>query len=145
MMRAALEGLDEGTPSGKTRPLCIAVTQLTSTDQALLENDILIHQPLEQVILTYGRKTFEAGLDGVVCSPLEAGKVKEYISKDFLAVTPGIRLKGDDSNDQKRVTTPKQARMLGSDYIVVGRSVTQAPEPSAAYSRVLEEWRNDHE
>ncbi|MFC7392492.1 orotidine-5'-phosphate decarboxylase [Scopulibacillus cellulosilyticus] len=143
MMKAALAGLEEGTPSGAKRPLCIAVTQLTSTDQQILENDILIHQPLDQVILTYGRKTYEAGLDGVVCSPLEAGKVKEHVSQDFLTVTPGIRLSGDSADDQKRVTTPKKARTLGSDYIVVGRSITGAPEPGAAYDRVLKEWRNE--
>ena len=137
MMRAALEGLTR--PDG-TRPLLIAVTQLTSTDQAALESDILIEKPLEQVVLSYARNAKDCGLDGVVCSPLEAGSVHAACGEGFLTVTPGVRFADGDKGDQKRVTTPAEAKRLGSDYIVVGRPITQAADPAAAYARCLEEF-----
>lgn len=137
MMKAALEGLTR--PDG-TRPLLIAVTQLTSTDQAALESDILIEKPLEEVVLSYARNAKACGLDGVVCSPLEAGTVHAACGENFLTVTPGVRFADGDKGDQKRVTTPAEARKLGSDYIVVGRPITQAPDPVAAYERCLAEF-----
>ena len=137
MMKAALEGL---TRADGTRPLLIAVTQLTSTDQAALESDILIEKPLEEVVLSYARNAKSCGLDGVVCSPLEAGSVHARCGKDFLTVTPGVRFAGGDKGDQKRVTTPAEANRLGSDYIVVGRPITQAADPVAAYARCLSEF-----
>ena len=121
MMKAALEGLTR--PDG-TRPLLIAVTQLTSTDQAAMEQDLLIHEPIDQVVMHYAETARNAGLDGVVCSPLEAGKVHARCSKGFLTVTPGVRFADGDVGDQKRVTTPEKARELGSNYIVVGRPIT---------------------
>ena len=132
MMEAALEGLTR--PDG-SRPLLIAVTQLTSTDQQLLANDILIDKPLDEVILHYAANAKSAGLDGVVCSPLEAGIVHEHCGDGFLTVTPGVRFAEGDSNDQKRIATPERAREYGSDFIVVGRPITQADDPAAAYSR----------
>ena len=137
MMKAALEGLTR--PDG-TRPLLIAVTQLTSTDQAALESDILIEKPLEEVVLSYARNAKSCGLDGVVCSPLEAGSVHNACGESFLTVTPGVRFADGDKGDQKRVTTPAEARKLGSDYIVVGRPITQAPDPVAAYERCCKEF-----
>ena len=137
MMKAALEGL---TRSDGTRPLLIAVTQLTSTDQAALESDILIDKPLEDVVLSYARNAKDCGLDGVVCSPLEAGKVHGACGDSFLTVTPGVRFADGDKGDQKRVTTPAEAKRLGSDYIVVGRPITQASDPVAAYERCLAEF-----
>ena len=137
MMRAALEGLTR--PDG-TRPLLIAVTQLTSTDQAALESDILIDKPLEEVVLSYARNAKSCGLDGVVCSPLEAGSVHAACGESFLTVTPGVRFADGDKGDQKRVTTPAQAKELGSDYIVVGRPITQADDPVAAYKRCVAEF-----
>ena len=136
MMEAALEGLTR--PDG-TRPLLIAVTQLTSTDQEAMERDLLIREPLESVVLHYARTARSAGLDGVVCSPLEAERVHDACGADFLTVTPGVRfVSGQD--DQKRVTTPARARELGSDYIVVGRPITAAEDPVAAYRRCLTEF-----
>ena len=132
MMRAALEGLTR--PDG-TRPLLIAVTQLTSTSQEALEQEILIHAPMEDVVLSYARNARDAGLDGVVCSPLEAERVHSVCGKDFLAVTPGVRFADGDRGDQKRVMTPAQAKEIGSDYIVVGRPITAASDPVAAYER----------
>ena len=137
MMRAALEGLTR--PDG-TRPLLIAVTQLTSTDQQAMENDLLIREPIDKVVMHYAKTAAEAGLDGVVCSPLEAGKVHEVCGKNFLTVTPGVRFADGDVGDQKRVMTPAQAKEIGSDYIVVGRPITAAPDPVAAYERCLREF-----
>ena len=132
MMEAALEGL---TKADGTRPLLIAVTQLTSTDQAALENDLLIKEPIDEVVIHYAKNAKKAGLDGVVCSPQEAGKVHEACGAEFLTVTPGIRLAGDSAGDQKRVMTPADAKTVGSDYIVVGRSITGEPKPIDAYTK----------
>lgn len=139
MMKAAMEGLEEGA-AGK-RPVCLAVTQLTSTGQDMLENELLIHQPIKKVVAHYSALAYQAGLDGVVCSAWEAGAIKEQTASSYLAVTPGIRLASDAAGDQKRVATPERARHLGSDYIVVGRSITQAENPAEAYLRVADEWR----
>ena len=137
MMKGALEGLTR--PDG-TRPLLIAVTQLTSTSQELMTNELLIDKPIDEVVMSYALNTKNSGLDGVVCSPLEAGKVKEVCGKEFLTITPGIRLAGDAVGDQKRVTTPALARELGSDYIVVGRSITGAEDPVKAYRQCVKEF-----
>ena len=137
MMKGALEGL---TRADGTRPLLIAVTQLTSTNQELMTDELLIDKPLDQVVMSYAENAKNCGLDGVVCSPLEAGKVKERCGKEFLTITPGIRLAGDAVGDQKRVTTPALARELGSDYIVVGRSITGAEDPVKAYRKCVEEF-----
>ena len=137
MMRAALRGLTR--PDG-TRPLLIAVTQLTSTDEARMRAELLIERPLEEVVLAYARNARDAGLDGVVCSPLEAGKVHALCGADFLTVTPGVRFADGERGAQKRVTDPAQARALGSDYIVVGRPITQAADPVAAYRRCVKEF-----
>ena len=137
MMEAALEGLTR--PDG-TRPLLIAVTQLTSTDQAAMEGELLIRKPLEEVVLAYARNAAAAGLDGVVCSPLEAGRVHEACGDAFLTVTPGVRFAEAGQDDQKRVTTPARARELGSDYIVVGRPITRSEDPVAAYRRCRKEF-----
>lgn len=137
MMRAALEGLTR--PDG-TRPLLIAVTQLTSTDQAAMENDLLIREPIDKVVMHYAATAKDAGLDGVVCSPLEAGKVHSACGKEFLAITPGVRFADGDIGDQKRVMTPAEAKKIGSDYIVVGRPITAAEDPVAAYERCVAEF-----
>ena len=137
MMRAALEGLTR--PDG-TRPLLIAVTQLTSTDETAMRSELLIGLPLDEVVMRYARNAAAAGLDGVVCSPLEAGKVHEKCGASFLTVTPGVRFADGDVGDQKRVTTPAEAKTLGSDYIVVGRPITQASDPVAAYRRCVKEF-----
>jgi len=137
MMAAALEGLTR--PDG-TRPLLIAVTQLTSTDQESMESDLLIHAPMDQVVMHYAQCAKEAGLDGVVCSPLEAQKVHESCGQAFLTVTPGVRFADGDVGDQKRVMTPAQAKEIGSDYIVVGRPITAAEDPVAAYERCVREF-----
>jgi orotidine-5'-phosphate decarboxylase len=137
MMSAALAGLTR--PDG-TRPLLIAVTQLTSTDQDMLEKELWIEKPMEEVVLHYAEIASIVGLDGVVCSPLEAGGVHERCGKNFLTVTPGVRFADGDVGDQKRVTTPERARELGSDYIVVGRPITQAEDPVAAYRRCVAEF-----
>ncbi len=137
MMEAALEGL---TREDGTRPLLIAVTQLTSTDQEAMENDLLIHEPIDKVVMHYAQNAKKAGLDGVVCSPLEAQKVHEVCGKDFLTVTPGVRFADGDIGDQKRVMTPAEAREIGSDYIVVGRPITAAADPVAAYERCIKEF-----
>ena len=137
MMEAAIEGLTR--PDG-TRPLLIAVTQLTSTDQESMEKDLLIHEPIDQVVLHYAKNAKLAGLDGVVCSPLEAGKVHDTCGKDFLTVTPGVRFADGDIGDQKRVMTPAEAKKIGSDYIVVGRPITAAADPVAAYERCVAEF-----
>ena len=137
MMEAALEGA--ARPDG-CRPLVIAVTQLTSTSQERMEADLLIEQPLDQVVLHYARRAAQAGLAGVVCSPLEAGKVHQACGADFVTVTPGVRFADGDTGDQVRVTTPARAKELGSDYIVVGRPITQAADPVAAYRRCVGEF-----
>ena len=137
MMKAALEGL---TRTDGTRPLLIAVTQLTSTDEETMKRDLLIDQPLDKVVMHYAKTAAEAGLDGVVCSPLESGKVHEVCGDKFLTVTPGVRFAGGDVGDQKRVTTPAKARELGSDYIVVGRPITGAEDPVAAWKRCVAEF-----
>lgn len=137
MMQAAIEGL---TREDGTRPLLIAVTQLTSTDQQSMENDLLIKEPIDKVVVHYAANAKKAGLDGVVCSPLEAGKVHEICGADFLTVTPGVRFADGDVGDQKRVMTPKQAKAIGSDYIVVGRPITAAADPVAAYERCVDEF-----
>lgn len=137
MMQAALEGLTR--PDG-TRPLLIAVTQLTSTDQTAMEKDLLIEKPIDQVVMHYAKTARDAGLDGVVCSPLEAGKVHDCCGRDFLTVTPGVRFADGDKGDQKRVMTPAQAKEIGSDYIVVGRPITAAADPVAAYERCIAEF-----
>ena len=137
MMTAALEGLTR--PDG-TRPLLIAVTQLTSTEQARMEQELLIHEPMEQVVLHYAENAAKAGLDGVVCSPREAGIIHERCGADFLTVTPGVRFADAAGDDQKRVTTPAEAKAIGADYIVVGRPITPANDPVAAYTRCKAEF-----
>ena len=137
MMKAALEGL---TREDGTRPLLIAVTQLTSTDQEAMENDLLIKEPIDKVVMHYAKCAQESGLDGVVCSPLEAKKVHDTCGERFLTVTPGVRFADGDIGDQKRVMTPAAAKEIGSDYIVVGRPITQADDPAAAYRRCVEEF-----
>ena len=137
MMQGALEGLTR--PDG-TRPLLIAVTQLTSTDQETMERDILIKEPIDQVVMHYAQTAKNAGLDGIVCSPLEAGKVHDRCGKDFLTITPGVRFADGDIGDQKRVMTPAAAKEIGSDYIVVGRPITAAEDPVAAYERCVKEF-----
>ncbi len=137
MMEAALEGLTR--PDG-TRPLLIAVTQLTSTDQESMEKDLLIKEPIDKVVMHYAKCAREAGLDGIVCSPLEAGKVHEICGEGFLTVTPGVRFADGETDDQKRVMTPAQAKEIGSDYIVVGRPITAAADPVAAYERCVAEF-----
>lgn len=137
MMEAALEGLTR--PDG-TRPLLIAVTQLTSTDQESMEQDLWIEKPIADVVMHYASNAKRAGLDGVVCSPLEAGQVHELCGKQFLTVTPGVRFADGDIGDQKRVMTPAEAKRIGSDYIVVGRPITAADDPVAAYERCVAEF-----
>ena len=137
MMEAALEGLTR--PDG-SRPLLIAVTQLTSTDQERMENDLLIKAPIDEVVMHYAENAKKAGLDGVVCSPLEAGKVHDRCGNEFITVTPGVRFADGDIGDQKRVMTPEQAKLIGSDYIVVGRPITAAEDPVAAYERCVREF-----
>ncbi|MCQ2797501.1 MAG: orotidine-5'-phosphate decarboxylase [Bacilli bacterium] len=137
MMKAALEGL---TRDDGTHPLLIAVTQLTSTDQESMENDLLIKEPIDKVVMHYAKCAEESGLDGVVCSPLEAQKVHDTCGKNFVTVTPGVRFADGDKGDQKRVMTPAQAKEIGSDYIVVGRPITAAEDPVAAYERCVREF-----
>ena len=137
MMQAAIEGLTR--PDG-TRPILIAVTQLTSTDQESMENDLLIKEPIDRVVMHYASCAKEAGLDGVVCSPLEAGKVHDCCGRDFVTVTPGVRFADGEVGDQKRVMTPAEANRIGSDYIVVGRPITAAEDPVAAYERCCREF-----
>lgn len=137
MMQAALEGLTR--PDG-TRPMLIAVTQLTSTDQEHMTNDLLINAPMPEVVMHYAHNAKVAGLDGVVCSPLEAGKVHERCGEGFVTVTPGVRFADGDIGDQKRVMTPAEAKKIGSDYIVVGRPITAAEDPVAAYLRCVAEF-----
>ena len=137
MMEAALEGLMR--PDG-TRPLLIGVTQLTSTSEERMREDLLIERPIEEVVAHYARNTKKAGLDGVVCSPLEAARVKEVCGADFLTVTPGVRFADGDIGDQSRIATPARAKELGSDFIVVGRPITRAEDPVAAYRRCVADF-----
>ena len=137
MMEAAIEGL---TRADGTRPMLIAVTQLTSTSEERMKADLLIDQPLDKVVMHYAKNAMESGLDGVVCSPLEAGKVHEVCGGSFLTVTPGVRFADGDVGDQVRITTPEKAKEIGSDYIVVGRPITQAEDPVAAYRRCVAEF-----
>ena len=137
MMEAALEGLTR--PDG-TRPLLIAVTQLTSTSEERMKSDLLINEPLDKVVMHYASCAKSAGLDGIVCSPLEAGKVHDKCGKDFVTVTPGVRFADGDKGDQVRVMTPADAKAIGSDYIVVGRPITAALDPVAAYERCCAEF-----
>ncbi len=138
MMKGAIEGL---TREDGTRPLLIAVTQLTSTDEETMKNELLIKDtPIDEVVMSYAENAMKSGLDGVVCSPLEAGKVHDRCGKTFLTVTPGVRFADGDVGDQKRVMTPAEAKRIGSDYIVVGRPITAAPDPVAAYERCVNEF-----
>ena len=137
MMEAAIEGL---TREDGTRPMLIAVTQLTSTDEETMKSDLLINEPIDKVVMHYAANAKKAGLDGVVCSPLEAGKVHDTCGRDFVTVTPGVRFADGDIGDQKRVMTPAAAREIGSDYIVVGRPITAAEDPVAAYRRCVAEF-----
>lgn len=137
MMAAGLKGL---TKEDGTRPLLIAVTQLTSTSQERMEKELLIKEPIEDVVMHYAENTKDAGLDGVVCSPLEVQAVKARCGKDFITVTPGIRFAAKDAGDQVRITTPAKAKELGSDYIVVGRPITQAEDPVEAYRKCVEDF-----
>lgn len=137
MMKAAKEGL---TRKDGTRPLLIAVTQLTSTSQEAMTKELLIDNPIDETIAHYAKNALEAGLDGVVCSPLEAAKVKQYCGPEFLTVTPGIRFSDSSKDDQVRITDPAKARELGSDFIVVGRPITGAKDPVAAYLRCVDEF-----
>ena len=137
MMKAAIEGL---TREDGTRPILIAVTQLTSTSEERMKNDLLINEPIDKVVMHYAHNAMEAGLDGVVCSPLEAGKVHDTCGKNFVTVTPGVRFADGDIGDQKRVMTPAEAKKIGSDYIVVGRPITAAEDPVAAYERCVAEF-----
>lgn len=137
MMEAALKGL---TREDGTRPLLIAVTQLTSTSEERMKSDLLIDKPLDEVVMHYAKNAKEAHLDGVVCSPLEADKVHDVCGQEFLTVTPGVRFEDNNAGDQVRVTTPKRAKELGSDYIVVGRPITEAGNPVEAYRRCIKEF-----
>lgn len=137
MMSAALEGL---TREDGTRPILIAVTQLTSTDQQRMSDDLLINEPIDKVVMHYAKNAADSGLDGVVCSPLEAEKVHSVCGKDFITVTPGVRFAENDKGDQSRVMTPSEAKKIGSDYIVVGRPITAAEDPVAAYERCVAEF-----
>ena len=137
MMQAAIEGL---TREDGTRPLLIAVTQLTSTDEESMKKDLLIDKPIDEVVMHYAETAKNAGLDGIVCSPLEAGKVHERCGEKFLTITPGVRFADGDIGDQKRVMTPAAAKEIGSDYIVVGRPITAAEDPVAAYKRCVAEF-----
>ena len=137
MMEGALEGLTR--PDG-TRPILIAVTQLTSTSEERMKNELLINEPIDKVVMHYAKNAKDSGLDGVVCSPLEAGKVHDLCGKDFLTITPGVRFADGDIGDQVRVMTPAEAKKIGSDYIVVGRPITAAEDPVAAYERCVAEF-----
>ncbi|MBQ4841978.1 orotidine-5'-phosphate decarboxylase [Bacillus safensis] len=140
MMQAALEGLESGTPAGQSRPGIIAVTQLTSTSEDMMRNELLIDRPLQETVIRYGQLAYESGLDGVVCSVHESKALHEHISPSFLTVTPGIRLPNDQTDDQKRVATPAYAKEQGVSQIVVGRSITKADKPIEAYHQILKEW-----
>jgi orotidine-5'-phosphate decarboxylase len=137
MMEGALEGL---TREDGTRPILIAVTQLTSTSEERMKNELLINEPIDKVVMHYAKNAKDSGLDGVVCSPLEAGKVHDLCGKDFLTITPGVRFADGDIGDQVRVMTPEEAKKIGTDYIVVGRPITAAEDPVAAYERCVNEF-----
>lgn len=141
MMEAAIEGLEAGTAAGRTRPACIAVTQLTSTSQEQMNREQLIPVPLKESVLHYADLTKEAGLDGVVCSAWEAADIREKLGRDFYTVTPGIRMVSDEVGDQKRVATPTFAKIAGVSSIVVGRSITRAVDPLASYELWMKEWK----
>lgn len=140
MMEFAIEGLDAGTEAGKKRPLCIAVTQLTSTSQEVMQNELLIPQKLDDVVIKYASLAKESGLDGVVCSTHEVERIRREVGESFITVTPGIRMKDDAANDQTRIATPELARQIGSTAIVVGRSITAQADPYEAYIRVKNSW-----
>lgn len=143
MMRAAIQGLEEGVPAGKERPLLIAVTQLTSTSEESMQREQLIPRTLDESVVHYAKLTHEAGLDGVVCSALEAKKIMQATAETFLCVTPGIRPVDSEVGDQKRVATPANAREWGSAYIVVGRPITQAENPVTAYQTIKNQWEGN--
>lgn len=143
MMKAALAGLEAGTPAGKKRPAILAVTQLTSTSETQMQKEQGILKPLRESVLDYAVLAYDAGLDGVVCSAFEVPDITARLGGAFLKVVPGIRLAGDDASDQKRVVTPAKARELGSTAIVVGRSITKAPDPYEAYVKVKQQWGNE--
>ncbi|HZH59323.1 MAG TPA: orotidine-5'-phosphate decarboxylase [Metabacillus sp.] len=140
MMQAAIEGLEAGTPEGKKRPACIAVTQLTSTSQSMVEEELLIKEDINDIVLHYAQMAKESGLEGVVCSTHEVERLNQKLGTSFMTVTPGIRMKEDSSDDQTRIATPDQARRLGSTAIVVGRSITKAKNPYEAYVNVKKAW-----
>ncbi|WP_214483275.1 orotidine-5'-phosphate decarboxylase [Bacillus sp. SM2101] len=140
MMEAAMEGLEAGTPSGNDRPSCIAVTQLTSTSQQMLSEQLLIDHSLDNVVLHYASNAKQSGLDGIVCSTLEVPMIQKELGKGFATVTPGIRQLTDNQDDQVRIATPEKARQLGSTAIVVGRSITKAQDPIAAYKKMKAGW-----
>ncbi|MDM5297865.1 orotidine-5'-phosphate decarboxylase [Bacillus pumilus] len=140
MMQAAIEGLESGTPAGQNRPRIIAVTQLTSTSEDMMKDELLIGCPLQEAVQHYGQMAYESGLDGVVCSVHESKVIHKQISSSFLTVTPGIRLPNDQTDDQKRVATPAFAKAQGVSQIVVGRSITKAANPIEAYHQILKEW-----
>ena len=140
MMKAAMEGLIEGTKEGGKRPLCIAVTQLTSTTEEIMQEQLLINETLPNTVLKYAQLTKEAGLDGIVCSALETKEIHEKLGSDFVTCTPGIRQASDSMDDQKRVVTPEKARELGSDYIVVGRSITKSENPVETYRLINQQF-----
>ncbi|MBA2878758.1 orotidine-5'-phosphate decarboxylase [Anoxybacillus kamchatkensis] len=140
MMRAAIEGLEEGTPHGMSRPRCIAVTQLTSTSEQVLRDELLIDRPMKETVVHYATLAYRSGLDGVVCSAKEVPLLRASFGTSFITVTPGIRFAGDNADDQVRIVTPYEAKQLGTNYIVIGRSVTKAYDPYAAYERLKREW-----
>lgn len=140
MMRAAIEGLEEGTPHGMSRPRCIAVTQLTSTSEQVLRDELLIDRPMKETVVHYASLAYRSGLDGVVCSAQEVPLLRASFGTSFITVTPGIRFAGDNADDQVRIVTPYEAKQLGTNYIVIGRSVTKAYDPYAAYERLKREW-----
>jgi len=140
MMEAALEGLDQGTPAGKQRPSIIGVTQLTSTSEKVMKEELLIHHSLNDTVLHYATLAKQSGLDGVVCSSLEVPIIRESLGNEFMTITPGIRQLTDDVGDQTRIVTPEKARELGSTAIVVGRSITKAKDPSSAYHSIKQAW-----
>jgi len=143
MMKAALEGLEAGTPSGTRRPHCIAVTQLTSTSEQMLHDELWIARSMEETVLHYASLAKESGLDGVVCSAKEVPLIREHLGEAFVTVTPGIRFANEAKGDQVRVVTPGEARKMGTNFIVVGRSITRASDPYAAYERLQREWNRE--